>query len=186
MTSRATAIQRSSAALADAFINGTLPPAALLDTHFTAAPRITEHGPPWATAALPFLGRTFSGRRSASSTATPSTSTDATDAADTCDDYFDALGSTLALHPHAATLPADASGYVVDPHARFRDGRTLGVVMVRAHAELSAVDGDKAGQRWAEDFVFVFSDFEEGEDAKVGRMEIWADALSAWKGVGGT
>ena len=49
-----------------AFMNGQSP-LEILDGHFvgpdTDRPRITEHGPVWAGERLPFLGRTFVGRR---------------------------------------------------------------------------------------------------------------------------
>jgi len=36
----------------------------MLDQFFTSRPTITEHGPAWAQSRLPFLGKTFVGRRS--------------------------------------------------------------------------------------------------------------------------
>ena len=49
-----------------AFVNGQSPQE-ILDEHFVVpdgdGPRITEHGPVWAGEHLPFLGRTFVGRR---------------------------------------------------------------------------------------------------------------------------
>ncbi|KAF2705396.1 hypothetical protein K504DRAFT_494283 [Pleomassaria siparia CBS 279.74] len=69
------------------------------DRHAVAppAPRITEHGPSWASERLPFLGKTFSGPES-------------------CIEYFEVLGRVLDMQ-----LPADAfppkEGFIVDAEA---------------------------------------------------------------------
>lgn len=74
------------------------PPSTLLATHFIPSePKITEHGPAWASTRLPFLGKTFTG-------------------VEECISYFDVLGEVLEMQ-----LPADAfpgpEGFVVDAEA---------------------------------------------------------------------
>ena len=150
----------------DAFVTGTLPPNELLSQFFHASPQIIEHGPERAQKRLPFVGTLFKGRRSEQNTSTG-----------TCDDYFDHLGATLALHAHEGSLPAE-NGYVVDPDAVHGDQGT-GVVFVKAHAKLSSV---KTGRTWDEHFVFVLSGFDGA--GKIGQLEIWADNLNAWSAVG--
>ena len=156
-----------------AFIAGTKP-SDMLDTHFSSSGTITEHGPSWANASLPFLAKTFRGRRASSSDDNAELTQEEKT---TCDDYFDLLGATLSLVPHEETLPP-REGYVVDPDAVIRGSEDRGVVMVRAHARLGAIETRKS---WDEEFIFVFSAF--GDGMKIGRMEIWADNLSAWKGI---
>jgi hypothetical protein len=159
----------------NAFVAGSKP-SEMLDAYFSPTGSITEHGPLWANARLPFLAKTFSGRRASDvqNSAEPPRPEKTT-----CDDYFDLLGATISFHPHEKTLPA-REGYVVDPDTVIPGSEGRGVVMVRAHAKLGGVE---TGQSWEEEFVFVFSGF--GEEMKIGRMEIWADNLSAWKGVEG-
>ena len=67
----------------------------------------------------------------------------------------------------------------MDSTARMPGVEGWGMVLVKAKAQLAGV---KSGKGWEEDFVFLFSDF-DGE-GKIGSMEIWADNLSAWEGVG--
>lgn len=154
----------------EALFGGSTPPAQMLDTYFTSDAKIHEHGQIWAAERLPFLGKTFHGRRATSDKTVHDCS---------CDEYFDLLGATLLFHPHENTLPP-SEGYVVDADTDYRGGKPgSGAVMVKANSRLSAV---KSGQSWEEDFVFVFSDF--SADGKIGSWEIWADNLSAWTAVG--
>ncbi|KAI9835107.1 MAG: hypothetical protein M1837_003894 [Sclerophora amabilis] len=117
------------------------PPSTLLTTHFTpSGPKITEHGPAWATSRLPFLGKTFKGRRSppppsssSSEDKTESTTLSSSPSlpppasviassdgqsgkGTTCDDYFDLLSQTLSFHPDEDTFPP-ADEFIVDAHA---------------------------------------------------------------------
>jgi len=74
------------------------PPSALLAAHFAPGnPRITEHGPAWARARLPFLAKTFAGTAG-------------------CAEYFGVLGEVLEME-----LPDDAfpgpEGFIVDAEA---------------------------------------------------------------------
>ncbi|MCJ1390221.1 hypothetical protein MMC18_003079 [Xylographa bjoerkii] len=143
------------------------PPSETLDTHFTSSPKITEHGPSWATSRLPFLGRTFSGRKDSGHSSTDSSST-------TCDDYFSLLASTLSFHPVKHTFPP-SSDFIVDASAG-----GSGVVSVVAHAKFASV---ATGKSWEEDFIYRLSEFDV--EGRVGHWEIWADPLSAWEAVGG-
>lgn len=153
----------------EALFGGSTPPPRMLDTYFTCDAKITEHGQTWVAERLPFVGKTFRGRRN---------TLDEQASDDTCDKYFDLLGATLLFHPHEKTLPPP-EGYVVDAGTDYRGGKPgSGAVMVKANSRLSAI---KSGMSWEEDFVFVFSDF--GEDGKIGSMEIWADNLSGWMAV---
>ena len=167
-------------------MSGTTPPTEMLDTFFSATPSITEHGPSWVQSRLPFAGRTFRGRKSPSQKGEQSTGT--------CDDYFALLSATLGLQAHENSLPP-VEGYAIDLGARYpsqglsgsesETGKAeagtqgIGAVLVKANAKLVAV---KSGKSWDEDFVFVFSEFTE--EGRIGRMEIWADNLSAWMAVG--
>ena len=88
----------------------------------------------------------------------------------------------LSFHPHENSLPP-TEGYVVDPNTDYWAGRGggaggRGVVMVKVHAGLAGI---KSRKSWEEDFIMVFSDFDE--DGKIGHKEIWADNLSAFMGV---
>ncbi|KAI9698228.1 MAG: hypothetical protein M1836_004230 [Candelina mexicana] len=149
-----------------AFLKGTSP-TETLDTFFTSSPKITEHGPSWATSRLPFLGKTFQGRRQHSSSTGGST----------CDDYFDLLATTLSFHPNQDTFPP-AEGFIVDAGTGVADSGGLGAVSVVAHAKFASV---ATGKAWEEDFIYRLSEFDE--HGKIGHWEIWADPLSAWTAV---
>lgn len=155
----------------------------ILDTCFSnATPRITEHGPEWANFHLPYLAKTFSGRRKACSTATdsllrpegisPSSKLQKLN----CEDYFEALTSTLAFHPDENTFPC-VKEFIVDPGTKSGDG---GSVVINAKSKLSSV---RTGAVWEETFVFMFRDFDA--DGRIGHLEIWSDSLSAWTAVTG-
>ncbi|EKG19299.1 hypothetical protein MPH_03162 [Macrophomina phaseolina MS6] len=161
-----------------AFVSGSTPPSELLAEYFVAEdPRIIEHGPEWAQKRLPFVGRLFRGRRS--STLTTNGANTAPSNTATCDDYFDLLGATVALHAHADTLPEN-NAYVVDPNSLHSPDHGPGAVLVKCHAALSSVHTKRT---WEEHFVFVLSGFDAG--GKIGQLEIWADNLNAWAAVGG-
>ena len=130
-----------------------------LDRYFTTQPKITEHGPSWATERLPFLSTTFKGRRGHSQANER-----------TCDDYYDLLGATLSFDPASVIVPR-RQRVAIDAEA--------GIVTVKLHARFSSV---KTGRSWEEDFVYVLSEF--NEDGKIGCQELWADPLSAWIAVG--
>jgi hypothetical protein len=72
-------------------------PADLLSQHFGNTPKITEHGPEWAQARLPFLAKTFSGKEG-------------------CQEYFKMMTDVLDM-----ALPSDAfpgkEGFIVDSEA---------------------------------------------------------------------
>lgn len=155
-----------------AFLFGTMPPHDLLTKYFQSHATITEHGPEWAAEHLPFLGFTFKGR---------SQHKDTNDD-ETCDAYFAKLGATLALHADEHSLPEQAD-FVVDLSANLnsndaKDGGS-GVVFVKANARLTALATQNS---WHEEFVMVLSGFDK--DGMIGHLEIWADNLSALKGVG--
>lgn len=151
-----------------AFIYGGTAPPQLLSQYFSASPQILEHGPEWITERLPFAGQQFEGRRSASSPGNEKT----------CDDYFDLLGATLSLQPHENSLP-EQDCYVVDSQTKYGGAAQPGAVVVRAHARLGCAHNDST---WEEHFVFILSQFDE--EGKIGKLEIWADNLSAWVAVG--
>ena len=165
-SSKADVLRYSVQSFCEALLGGATPPPQMLDMHFTCDAKIVEHGQTWVAERLPFIGKTFRGRRC---------TLDEKAKDETCDEYFDLLGATLLFHPHENTLPL-AEEYVVDAGTDYRGGRPgSGAVMVKANSRLSAI---KSGKSWEEDFVFVFSDFDE--DGKIGSMEIWADNLSGW------
>lgn len=175
-TSRSATLRSVAQEFSNAFVSGSLPPPELLEKYFVANdPRIIEHGPEWAQKRLPFVGKLFRGRRSSTMTTNGANTT-----ADkiTCDDYFDLLGATLALHAHENTLPKE-NAYVVDPNALHSPDQGPGAVLVKCHAALSGVQTKRS---WEEHFVFVLSGFDA--DGKIGQLEIWADNLNAWAGVG--
>lgn len=152
-----------------AFVAG-LSPVEMLDTFFASNPKITEHGPQWAQARLPFLGTTFCGRRPhGNGNENPPSGT-------TCDDYYDVLASTLSFHPTGDTMPPKEDFWVaVDKNA---EGKWHGAVTVKLHARFASV---KTGKSWEEDFIYLLRDFDD--DMKIGHLELWADPLSAWMAV---
>ena len=137
----------------------------------THRPRITEHGPSWSNAQLPFLAKTFVG-------------------ADACADYFVRLGDTLEFVADEDTFPP-AEGFVVDEDAVvygaggkavYEDGGGAGrgVVCVEGKAKFRS---KKTGREWDESFMYRLSGFDEA--GRIGHWEIWADTLSAWEAVVG-
>ncbi|KAI9879679.1 MAG: hypothetical protein M1830_007625 [Pleopsidium flavum] len=163
---RTSQLRSSSHAFCNAFL-ANKPPGDMLDTFFTRSPKITEHGPAWAASRLPFLGKTFTGRRSTQDYSGNSKGS-------TCDDYFELLASKLSFHPNEKTFPPE-SEHVVDAEAG-----GSGVVSVMGHAKFASV---ATGKSWEEDFIYRLSGFDE--EGKIGHWEIWADPLSAWDAIGG-
>ncbi|TKA60392.1 hypothetical protein B0A49_05890 [Cryomyces minteri] len=167
---RSALLRKSAHAFCTAFLDlPSNPPAKLLSTHFTpTSPKITEHGPSWASSRLPFLGKTFTGRAD-------------------CEAYFALLAQTLEFHPSADTFPPP-SGLIVDADAvmegteerTLNRGQGAGMVSVVGRARFKAV---KTGREWREVFVYRLSEFDE--EGRIGHWEIWADPLSAWEAVGG-
>ncbi|KAL8700644.1 MAG: hypothetical protein Q9201_005330, partial [Fulgogasparrea decipioides] len=84
-------------AFISAFVSGRSPPSEVLDAYFAPDAEIHEHGPEGARSRLPFLAKTFKGRRSLSS--------GGHECEGTLDDYYRLLGETLALKPLADTVP---------------------------------------------------------------------------------
>lgn len=172
---RRSVLQHRAQAFCSAFLDlSNNPPEKLLSEHFTPTnPKITEHGPSWATKRLPFLGRTFTGK-------------------DECLSYFKLLSKTLGFIPNKDTFPTSKDGFIVDDLASVAsrggpehsgmglgwDGR--GAVSVVGKAKFKAV---KTGKEWEEEFIYRLSGFDE--EGKVGHWEVWADPLSAWVAVGG-
>ncbi|KAI9830785.1 MAG: hypothetical protein M1826_004419 [Phylliscum demangeonii] len=149
-----------------------------------SGPMITEHGPAWAAARLPFLGQTFRGRR-------PDGDSDAGSDGDrtsastnpprTCDDYFRLLQHTLAL------LPTEEPGFPAPEHFAVdvdADAETVptsgGVVTVVARGKFQS---KRTGIQWTERSSHRFSAFDD--QGRIGHWEIWADPLSAWMAEGG-
>ena len=72
-----------------------VPPPKLLSQHFRPdGPKITEHGPSWASARLPFLGKTFTGTEE-------------------CIEYFDVLSEVLGMKLADDAFPWKG-GFIVD------------------------------------------------------------------------
>jgi len=162
---RRTQLRDRTTAFTAAFLDlASNPPQKLLNDHFTpSSPKITEHGPSWATSKLPFLGKTFSGRGG-------------------CEEYFSLLSKVLEFKPSKDTFPGP-EGVVVDPDAvgpEDDEGRPRGVVSLVARGVFRAVE---TGREWEEVFSYRLSGFDE--DGKIGHWEIWADPLSAWMAVQG-
>lgn len=130
-------------------------PYTTLDQYFTSTATILEHGP--VMTCLPFLGVTFTGRRSESGSK------------NTCDDYYDLLTSVLSFHPDERTVPPKEQ-FMVDPER--------GTVTIKLHAKFASI---KTGKSWEEDLVYILSEFDE--HGMIGNHEIWADPLSAWVAV---
>lgn len=164
---RAESIRATANGFCNAFVAG-LPPAEILDTFFTSTARITEHGPLWAKARLPFLSTTFSGRRRHDAVA----ATHGT----TCDDYYDLLASTLSFHPTEDTVPPQEEFLVAV--TQNSEGEWEGAVTIKLHAKFAST---KTGKSWEENFIYVLSDFDH--DMRIGSLELWADPLSAWMAV---
>ena len=163
---RSSLLRSKTYAFCQAFLESKKP-SDILDTYFTPRPQITEHGPSWAISRLPFLGRTFHGRKNSGHSSADSSSS-------TCDDYFSLLAWTLSFYPDKHTFPP-SSEFIVDASA----GEN-GVVSAVAHAKFESV---VTGKSWEEDFIYRLSEF-DGE-GRIGHWEIWADPLSAWEAVGG-
>lgn len=170
--SRADIMRSTAESFCKAFVSGTVP-TEMLDRYFNSNPQIHEHGPAWATERLPFLGKTFEGRRQ-------QRWSDGSDSASgtTCDDYYDLLAATLSFNPTEKTLPS-SDQFVVDAEAVGPGGGRKGAVTIKLQGEFKSL---KTGKGWEEQFVYILSDFDE--DGKIGRQELWADPLSAWLAVG--
>lgn len=144
------------------------PPDHILKEHFTSdTPRITEHGPAWASKLLPFLGTTFTGHGR-------------------CLEYFRLLTDTLECNFDQG-LMLDTDTYVVDAaavaldHAGVVDAPpSKGAASVMGKAKFTA---KQTGKGWEECFVYRLSDFDA--DGRIGHWEIWAVPLSAWVAVKG-
>ncbi|KAI9778589.1 MAG: hypothetical protein M1839_007982 [Geoglossum umbratile] len=170
-TPRSRLLRSRAHAFCNAFLQST-PPAQILDQFFRATPKITEHGPAWANDRLPFLGKTFVGRRQQQQASL----------LQTCDDYFTLLGETLVFEPSEGTFPAE-EGFIVDASTRLAaddDNDDGGAVSVVAKASFKSV---KTGKGWEEQFIYRLSGFDA--EGRIGHWEIWADPLSAWAAVGG-
>ena len=170
-TSRTDLIRNTAESFCKAFVSGASP-TQTLNEYFTSDPSITEHGPLWASERLPFLAKTFRGRRQQDSNHGLTTSNGLT-----CDDYYDLLTSTLSFHPNEETVPPIDS-FVVDADAKSPNGNK-GTVTIKLQAEFKSI---KTGRGWKEEFVYVLSDFDE--EGRIGTQELWADPLSAWMAVG--
>lgn len=162
---KAAVLRASAYAFCHAFVAGENP-TQILDKHFTVNARIFEHGPPWAQVRLPFLGRTFQGRRSVGANEGPY---DQAFGTSKCDDYYELLTSVLSFRPGENTLPSEED-LMVDS--------VNGTVTVKLHATFASV---QTGKSWQEDFVYILSEFDV--DGKIGSQELWADPLSAWMAV---
>ena len=147
-------------AFCQAFVDG-LSPDTILSEYFTSEPRITEHGP--RNSELPFLGKTFLGRKFGSSST------------QTCDDYFGILSKSLKFEPSPTTFPPPES-FIVDETCEVNG--TKGMVSVVGSATFRSL---KTGKAWDEQFIYRLSEFDA--DGKIGHWEIWADTLSAWNAV---
>lgn len=159
---RATTIRATAARFCHLFVTGASPDETLSQC-FIGNPKITEHGPQWATQRLPFLNRTFTGRRAK-----------AVQEDQSCDQYFDALGGTLSFQPPSDAIPLEDEFIVSTGKGKAE------AVVVKAKSRLTSV---KTGVDWEETFIFMFEEF-DGE-GKIGHLEIWSDGLSAWSAVGG-
>ncbi|ESZ89549.1 hypothetical protein SBOR_10067 [Sclerotinia borealis F-4128] len=153
-------IRAKAVAFCQAFVDG-LSPNIILSEYFTSEPRITEHGPD--NSELPFLGKTFLGRKFDSSSN------------QTCDDYFIILTKSLEFEPSPTTFPSPKS-FVVDETCEINGKK--GVVSVVGSANFRSL---RTGKGWNEQFIYRLSEFDR--DGKIGHWEIWADALSAWNAV---
>lgn len=164
--SRADLLRSTAVSFCNAFASGTSP-TEMLDTYFTSDSSITEHGPAWAAERLPFLAKTFKGRRQSSNNP-------ASNDGNTCDDYYDLLTSTLSFHPTDKTVPPKDE-IIVDAEAK-GSGGGKGVVTVKLQAKFESI---KTGKGWEEEFVYVLSGFDE--QGRIGSQELWADPLSEYR-----
>ena len=143
----------------------TKPPNEILDKYMVSEPKITEHGPEWARERLPFLGKTFEGRKG-------------------CDRYFELLSDTLKMDLNEKSFPSLA-GCSADAEAEARTGadelvsERAGIVSLVGKGRFTSL---KTGKSWEEKFIYRLSGFDG--DGKIGHWEIWADPLSAWVAVG--
>ncbi|KAF7888076.1 uncharacterized protein EAF02_002617 [Botrytis sinoallii] len=153
-------LRKEAVAFCQAFVDG-ISPDIILSSHFSSSPRITEHGP--ENSELPFLGKTFSGRKCDSSDN------------QTCDDYFNILSRTLQFQPSPSTFPSPQS-FIVDETCELQGKK--GVVSVVGSATFKSLT---TGKSWDEQFIYRLSEFDE--EGKIGHWEIWADTLSAWNAV---
>ena len=178
--SREALLRSQAVTFCNAFLQGQSPQQILNGFFVThnhhRSPQITEHGPPWATSRLPFLGRTFTGRQTSSAGLKDPGKDSKSEAPQyTCDDYFQLLAQTLEFRADKSAFPPPHE-FVVDVNA----GGGEGVVTVVGKAEFVSV---KTGRDWAETFTHRLSGFDE--QGRIGHWEIWADPLSAWVAVGG-
>ena len=163
---RSSLLRKQAHDFCNAVISG-IAPADLLSAFFVPdqkqtnkRPKITEHGPVWATKCLPFLGQTFVGTQG-------------------CLSYFQRLSETLEFDSSMNTFPPP-EGFVVDPDAQiFDEGKSTlehsGVVAVEGRARFKSM---RTGKAWDEQFMYRLSGF--NEKGLFEHWEIWADPLSAW------
>ncbi|RDK36539.1 hypothetical protein M752DRAFT_311078 [Aspergillus phoenicis ATCC 13157] len=143
------------------FANGTHP-TTILDSRFTSNPEIYEYGPSWARSRLPYLGRSWTGRRSSPASSSEEDTT--------CDAYFDVLGQTLFFEPDNREPTSPPDQFLVSTSNGSDDA-----VMVKL---TSTVGSNATGKKWVETFVFLFGKFDA--QGRIGKLEIWSDSLSAW------
>ncbi|KAJ9648399.1 hypothetical protein H2201_000735 [Coniosporium apollinis] len=164
-STRASLLRKNAHAFCRALLSPP-PPPELIEKFFAPnSPRITEHGPSWATAALPFLGKTFSGKEG-------------------CVEYFEVLTKVLKMQMSESTFPGP-EGFIVDVEAEVTDEGAgtgeetgKGVVSVVGRARFESVE---TGKGWDEAFVYRLSEWDQ--EGRFGHWEIWADPLSAWMAV---
>jgi hypothetical protein len=95
-SARCTTLRNSSHAFCKALVSPP-PPGELVSKFFSASPKIREHGPEWATARLPFLSKTFSGKAG-------------------CVEYFTVLSEVLEMRLASDAFPPE-KGFIVDAEA---------------------------------------------------------------------
>ena len=84
---------------------------------------------------------------------------------------------TLRFHPDAQHMFPASWEFIVDAAAGEGRGRGRGVWWGGRGFE-----SVRTGRSWEERFVWRMGGFDD-EEGRIGRWEIWADALSAWEGV---